>query len=148
MKKFRYSMQNILEIQQNFERQAKNNYAMELAKLHEEEDKLVKLKAQKAAYEQETKKKLEKALNIREIRLTRQAMDHMDDKIREQVLAIHVQNKNVEERRKRLEEIMIDRKTHEKLKEKAFQEYLKEMNAEESREIDQLVSFLHSQEKE
>ena len=33
--------------------------------------------------------------------------------------------------------------TQEKLKEKAFQGYLAELNAEEQKEIDELVSFRH-----
>ncbi len=43
----------------------------------------------------------------------------------------------------RLREAMAERKTHERLKEKAFEEYLAEQNAEEQKEIDELVSYRH-----
>ena len=38
-------------------------------------------------------------------------------------------------------DVMQERKTHEKLKEYAFDDFVKEMNAEESKEIDELVSY-------
>ena len=51
----------------------------------------------------------------------------------------------VEEARQKLNEAMIERKTHEKLREKKFEEYMQEYNAEESKEIDQLVSYTFGQ---
>ena len=36
---------------------------------------------------------------------------------------------------------MVDRKTHEKLKEKAFEEFKKELEDTEKKEVDELVSF-------
>jgi flagellar FliJ protein len=39
---------------------------------------------------------------------------------------------------------MIERKTQEKLKEKAWQEYIMEATAEEQKEIDERNSFNHS----
>jgi flagellar FliJ protein len=39
---------------------------------------------------------------------------------------------------------MKDRKIHEKLKENAFEEFKIELNNEEKKEIDQLVSFTYS----
>ena len=40
---------------------------------------------------------------------------------------------------------MVERKTHEILKEKAFEGFKKELIKEESKEVDELVSFTHSQ---
>jgi flagellar FliJ protein len=39
---------------------------------------------------------------------------------------------------------MIDRKTHEKLKENEFEEFKIELNNQEKKEIDELVSFTHN----
>lgn len=39
---------------------------------------------------------------------------------------------------------MMERKTHEKLKERAFEKFKEELKAEESKEIDQLVSFTYN----
>lgn len=43
--------------------------------------------------------------------------------------------------RKKLSDVMVDRKTHEKLREKAFGEFLSELDDSEKKEIDELVSF-------
>ena len=40
---------------------------------------------------------------------------------------------------------MVERKTHEKLREQNLEAYMKEFNAEESKEIDQLVSYKFGQ---
>ena len=40
--------------------------------------------------------------------------------------------------------VMIERKTHEKLKEKAFEDFQKELKATEAKEIDELVSFTYN----
>ena len=39
----------------------------------------------------------------------------------------------------------MERKTHEKLKEKAFQQFLMEEKKQESKEIDQLTSYTYGQ---
>ena len=43
---------------------------------------------------------------------------------------------------------MQERKTHEKLKEKEFEQFLLDEAASESKEIDELVSYRHGQKKE
>ncbi|OYO51514.1 flagellar export protein FliJ, partial [Lachnotalea glycerini] len=43
----------------------------------------------------------------------------------------------------KLYEVMNDRKIHEKLKENAFEDFMKELNAQESKEIDELVSYTY-----
>ena len=65
----------------------------------------------------------------------------MKEAIKSQIVAIHVAEMNLEAARERLQEVMQERKTHEKLKEYAFDEYVKEVSAEESKEIDELVSY-------
>ena len=43
----------------------------------------------------------------------------------------------------RLNAVMVERKSHEKLREKAFEQFKLELAAEEAKEIDQLVSFTY-----
>ena len=52
--------------------------------------------------------------------------------------------KALEEARKRLDSVMKDRKTHEKLREHAFERFKEELKAEEIKEIDELTSYTHS----
>ena len=45
--------------------------------------------------------------------------------------------------RKRLNEVMMDRKMHEKLREKEFDKFLQELNYEEGKLTDELVSYTY-----
>ena len=45
----------------------------------------------------------------------------------------------------KLNQVMVERKTHEKLKERSFEEFVKELNYAENKEIDQLISFNYSE---
>ena len=52
-----------------------------------------------------------------------------------------IYEKNVEAARKHLNEVMTERKTHERLKEKAFENFKQELQYMENKEIDELVSY-------
>ncbi|MBR5336918.1 MAG: flagellar export protein FliJ [Lachnospiraceae bacterium] len=144
MARFVYRMQNILDIKYKLEAQARSDYAVAAAKLAEEEEKLAALYLRKRQYEQKKKELLEDRLNVMDLNLNKKAIDTMKSLIRDQSLQVHIAQRNLEEERKKLSEIMKDRKTHEKLKEHKFEEFKEELKAEESKEIDQLVSFKHN----
>ena len=57
------------------------------------------------------------------------------------MMNVHVAERNVEQARQQLNSVMIERKTQERLREKAFEEFRQELAREESREIDELVSY-------
>ena len=54
--------------------------------------------------------------------------------------------KNVELARSKLNQVMIERKTYEKLREKAFEEFKQEVAYEENRMVDELVSYNYHKE--
>ena len=56
--------------------------------------------------------------------------------------------RNVEVARKKLEKVVQERKIQEKLKEKAFEAFQKELLMQEQKEIDELVSFRYGQKLE
>lgn len=141
MGKFSYKMQNILDIKFKLENQAKTNFANAMAKQEEEKQKLISLRKKRNSYEELYRQSLKSALDIKELNLCLKGIEQTKEKMKQQVLAIHVAEKNVEAAREQLQEVMQERKTHEKLKEYAFDEYIKEINAAESKEIDELVSY-------
>ena len=141
MSKFVYKMQNLLDIKYKLEAQAKSDYAAAAAKLAEEEEKLAALYLKKRSYESHGKELLMDRINVLELKANKDAINAIKSMIRTQSLEVHVAQKNLEAQRLRLSEIMVDRKTYEKLKENKFQEFLQELSAEESKEVDQLVSF-------
>lgn len=144
MVKFAYKMQNILDVKSKLEDQAKTNFSAAAARLNREEEKLAELNRRKDDYERRAKELVADRLDIREIKVNRTAIDVMKGSIRNQTLAVHVAERNVDSARARLQEVMIERKTHEILKEKAFNGFKKELLKEESKEVDELVSFTHN----
>ncbi len=141
MAKFTYKMQNILDIKYKLETQAKTSFSIAAAKLNKEEEKLEGLVQRKNAYEIRARELVEDRLNFQEIRVNRTAMKGA---IRNQTLAVHVAERNLESARKHLQNVMIERKTHEILKDKAFEEFKRELEREESKAVDELVSFTHN----
>lgn len=148
MAKFIYRMQNILDIKYKLEAQARSDYAVAAAKVAEEEEKLAALFLRKREYEQKSKRLLEDKISVQDLKLNKKAIDTMKSLIRDQSIQVHMAQRALEEERKKLSEIMQDRKTHEKLKENKFEEFKEELKAEESKEIDQLVSFTHNNNEE
>lgn len=145
MAKFRYRMQNVLNIKLSMERQAKQQYAEANAKLREEEEKLNVLLRRKFEYEQKARELLKDSLNVREISQNNEAITRMEEFIIQQRRAVQIALKNVEKARQKMTEVMQERKTHERLREKAFDEFLAEEKQHESKEIDELVSYTYGQ---
>ena len=66
--------------------------------------------------------------------------------VRRQMLNVHKAEKELEEARDKLNAVMQERKVQEKLREKAFEEFKKELAAAETKEIDELVSYTYNKE--
>lgn len=143
MAKFRYRMQNILDIKEKMENQAKTAYGVANAKLSTEQQKLQDILIRRAGYEAKARDLVSGNINIMDIRECRQAIDVLKSKQRSQMMNVHAAERNVELARKQLNEAMVERKTHEKLKEKAFEEFKQELLQAESKEVDELVSYTY-----
>lgn len=143
MKKFRYSMENILQIKLKIEDQAKLAYANARSYLTKEEEKLHMMKQKKASYENEQRGHCSSKLNIRKLKQLSDAIEIMNKKIENQLMVVKAAEQRLEIARIRLNEAMIERKTQEKLKEKEWQEYMMEYEAEEQKEIDERNSFIY-----
>ena len=140
MAKFLYKMQNILDLKYKLESQAKSSFAAAAAKLSLEEEKLESLRRQRGRYEKQARELVTGRLDFHEIKVNRIAIEATKGAIQRQALAVHVAERNLENARKHLQEVMTERKTHEILK--------KELEREESKAVDELVSFTHNHAKE
>ncbi len=143
MAKFVYRMQNILNLKEKLESQEKIAFSLANQRLLEEQDKLSALMIRKADYEAQLKEMTQGTLSIRDIKICKESINAMKSKIRDQLIEVSRAQKELEIARRRLDEIMKERKTHEKLREKAFENFKEEIKAEESKENDQLVSFTY-----
>lgn len=144
MAKFIYRMENILQIKYKLEEQAKQNYMEVQARLNEATDKLQQLQNRKQGYEEQYRQLVFEHLNILEIETCKNAILYMDDEIKNQQNVIHTIEKELEQALERMNEAMKDRKIHEKLKENQFEIFKQELNLEEMKEIDQLVSYQYN----
>ena len=145
MARFRYSMQSILNIKLKLETQAKQEFSAARAALDREEEKLQALRDRKEGYAQTGEALLSGVLDLRAIEENREAVRCMEVFILRQQENVEAAERNLEKVREKLAEVMMERKTHERLKEKAFEEFLMEEKRQESKEIDQLTSYTYGQ---
>lgn len=148
MKKFRYSLQNILDIKYRLEEQAKAEYSAAQAKLNEEVAKLDFIYKQINDYEAELRGLVSGKLDFQEIIFTENAIESKKNAAKEQKKKVIAANRVLEQARAKLSEIMVERKTHEKLRDKAYEQYMTEFNKEEARETDEIVSYRYNNKAE
>lgn len=141
MVKFRYSMQSILNLKYRLEDQAKGEYALAKHRYDEEIAKLEQLKNRRENYENYLRSLMLDRLDFQEIQFTKAGIVAMEDAIVRQNEVIKKAWKEVEAASEKLKEFMIERKTQEKLREKAFEVYLRESAQEEQKETDEIVSY-------
>lgn len=72
----------------------------------------------------------------------------MEEKIKAQKEVVFRAMAEADKARQKLNQCMQERKTHEKLREHQFEEFLQGVNAEERKEIDELVSYRYSRSEE
>ncbi len=145
MAKFAYRMQSILNIQYQLETQAKMEFGRAQMRLMEEEEKLHRLIDRKDAYLEEGRRMRGDRLHINDLKDNRNAMMIMDEMIEAQRSQAAQAQKVVEAARLKLQEVMQERKMHEKLKEKAFGQFMHEENAAEGKAVDELTSYTYGQ---
>lgn len=141
MAKFIFKMENLLSIKYKLEDQAKAEYGREMELLRREEEKLAKLQEKRSLFQDKLRKAMVSRLDVPHIRELEDAVENMKYNIRLQEIAVANQQTRADKAREALDEAMKERKTYEKLKEKAFEIFRQEVNAEEQKEVDELVSF-------
>lgn len=144
MKKFTYRMENVLKIKKELEQQQRIEFTNANNILSAEKDKLIRLTIKQRKYERKAKTLAEGRLDVKALNENRNAITVMKTLVREQMIQVHMAEKNAERERQKLIDMQRERKTHEKLKEYAWKQYISEFNKEEAKEIDQLVSYIYS----
>ncbi|MDD3239282.1 MAG: flagellar export protein FliJ [Lachnospira sp.] len=141
MAKFIYGMQNVLNIKERLETQAKTEYAQMSILLSQEEDAMRTLVARMRAYEDELRGTAGGRLNVFEMKRCKDSIRVIKDQIAQQAIRIKIAERNLDTARESLNTAMQERKIQDKLKEKAFEGFKQELNSSEKKEIDEVVSF-------
>jgi flagellar FliJ protein len=144
MATFRYKMQNILNLKEKLETQAKTEFAEQSAKLREEELKLSRIYDDIKVYEEKIRSMNEQKLDILELKQCNNGIKIKKQQAKAQKRNIALAQKNLDIARGKLNQVMVDRKTQEILKDKAFEEFKRELEATESKEVDEVVSFKYN----
>lgn len=144
MKKFAFDLQGVLNIKEKLEGQAKINFGVARAKLNAEEEKRDAIARQIEEYQARLTELMSGDLDILKIGSCEDAIDILKEKLADQELQVKRAAKQVELARNKLNAVMMERKTMEKLREKRFEEYINEYNAEERKSVDELTSYRHS----
>lgn len=147
MAKFIYRMQNILDIKYKLEETEKQNFAAALQRLRNEEEKLQHLVMRRDRYDYEYEQLLVGKLDFLKIEQCANAIDFLNEKITVQEQVIRNRSKELEQARQKLNQVIQERKMHEKLKEKQFEQFLQELSMQEIKEIDEVVSYQYGQGK-
>jgi len=144
MAKFVFRLQGVLNIKLRLENQQRNVLAQARKHLQEEEEKLEKLYARKAGYEEEGRRLRDKTLSVEDILENGNAIIRMSEYIDEQTASVILARKKMEEERDKLVEMMQERKMYERLREKAFEEYLENEKHDEGVINDEHNSYVYS----
>lgn len=144
MAKFAYRMENILNIKYQLEEQAKQKYMAVRVRLNEEEEKLNALQNRKQEYFVQYRDLLKERLDVLQIETCKEAILLMDEYIAAQEQVVARVEEELEQAIAKMNEAIKERKIHEKLKEKQFEIFLQELNQEEMKEIDQLISYQYN----
>lgn len=144
MQKFTFRLENVRNIKIAMESRAKNEFGLASAALYKEMEKLDGLYNRKSYYQEKLQMLCEDKLDMVKIRECREAVNVLDEKITEQRRVVRRAERVVEEARLKLNEAMRERKTLDKLRENAFEEYEAELRRSEQKEIDEFVSYVHS----
>jgi flagellar FliJ protein len=138
-------MQNILNIKEKMETQAKQHFGEAKRSLDLEEEVLAALYEQKEEIERHAVEVLQGDLDLHDIEDSQMSRIIIDQKITEQKMRVQRAEEALERARQELEEAVKERKTHEKLKEKQFDEFVQEENRAESKTIDELTTYTYGQ---
>lgn len=138
-------MQSILDVKEKLEEQAKNEFAKARIHLDEEIAVLDKIKARRSEYEEEGRILRQSVLDIKKLTENQYAIDRMDEAVAAQEIEVQKARKELNKASANLVKAMQETKIQNKLKEKAFEQFKKDLVAQEMKEVDELTSYTYGQ---
>lgn len=138
---FIFRLQTLLKLKEQFEKNAKNELGVAIMKLEEEKSKLKVIEDNIDITTNDFREACSGVIRPEKIKELKTYLEHLQLAREKQKENVKKQQKNVDIIRERLVEIMRERKVLENLKEKDFQEYLKEEAKKEQQQVDELVSY-------
>ena len=116
---------------------------MAASKLAEEEELLEECKRKKEELEDEARELRRTKIDVLKLKESEAGLKYQDEVIKAQLVKVRAAQKNLETQRIKMQKAVQERKTYDILRDKAFEEFMKEENAAEAKEIDQLTSYTY-----
>jgi len=145
MARFKFRMQNILNLKEKLETQAEMRFAEQKKVLNEAVAAKDALLEKRRLLGEEALRLRSDELDLLEIQNNELSIRLCEEDIITADQRIKREEATLELRRKELESVMKERKAQEKLREHAFQQFLKDEAAAESKAIDELTSYTYGQ---
>lgn len=143
MPKFKYQFQNIYKIKQKMEDQKKLELGLAITNLNHQLEILENLKKDLKRWE-ESFYKLNGRISASDLIKVNKGIQYFNEQIRSQNIVVEKAEQQVEKKRAELNKAVQERKTYERLKELAYEEYMKAENADEFKRLDEIVSYQYS----
>lgn len=144
MAKFVYKMENILNLKTKLEDEARIQLTLANNLLKAEQQKLEVIYEDIVSYEERIRGFSGGVLDVLELKRCNDAIAVKKIEAQEQKKEIEKAQRNADRAMLRLRELMVERKTQETLKARALEEFKKELNEEEKKEVDQIVSYQYN----
>lgn len=141
MHKFAFRLESVLKLKVQMEDNAKNNLARATKELEDQKAYMEELKNINNASMNSLNNEVDEGIPVYRVRLYNNYLSLMKEKIVNQKENVNIAENNVDTNREYLIKAMQERKVLEKLKDKKFEEYVKEQNKAEQLGIDELNSF-------
>lgn len=143
MTKFTFRLESVLNLKKRLEEQQKNTFAEARRRLDDEEEKLEALHERLSFYEQEGRKMRTEVLHVRDIIDNDTSISTVKGYIADQLLCVKKAEDALEAERQKLVEAVKERKTYEKLRENAYEEYLLSEKRSENIVTDEHNSYIY-----
>jgi len=144
MPRFQFRLQQFLGVKEQIEDQKELEYAKALRKVEEERQKLEDFKRRRDESVEELRKSVQKAISPFEIRRFNNNIERLKQQIKVQEERLAAAKAFAEQKRQELVQAMKERKAIETVKENAREEFLKEADIAERKQVDELVSFKYT----
>ena len=148
MARFVFRLQSVLNLKTRLEELQRNSFAAARRRVDEEEEKLNMLYSRLSFYEEKGRGMLTDALHVRDIIENEHAISIVKEFIEDQKIEVKKAEELIEVERLKLVEAIKDRKTYERLREKAYDEYVEEEKREEGIVNDEHNSYVYGLMKE
>ncbi len=141
MQKFGFRLESVLKLKTQMEDNAKNSLARAARELEYQKDYLGQLEQVKEDSMQTLNSSVDKGIPVYEVRNYNNFFGLMKNKINNQKVNVNNAQKDVDINREALIHAMQEKKILEKLKDKKYEEYIKEQSKAEQLLIDELNSY-------